>query len=138
MVENNVSLTATIPIWEQWQAALTPIQGEAQNEVALELLQILWEEVGENKNHPLGDMMRLIIERIQAFEDQAYPSQSNDPVDQLDYLMNLRGLSQSQLAQETGIDQTTISRVLKRERSLNIEHVKILSDFFKKDPALFI
>lgn len=138
MNTNTLNLRELQPIWQQLQVALTPIQNDEQHEQALQLLEPIWKEVGEKAHHPLGSLLTLMVERIQAYEDERYPMLPNDPARMLAYLIELRGISQRELAEATGIDQGNISRLLSRKREFTPEQMRRLGAYFKVDPSLFL
>ncbi len=57
--------------------------------------------------------------------------------DMLAYLMELKGLTQTDLAKELG-GQPNVSKVLKGERELNLRQIRALAEKFKVEPNLFI
>ncbi|RJF74917.1 helix-turn-helix domain-containing protein [Deinococcus cavernae] len=116
----------------------TPITTEAENDRALEVLRLLMHEIGEQKSHPLEHFVLSLTERIQAFEDTFYPKLPNDPAANLRFAMEQRNLSQRGLAEATGIEQATISRLCSGKREFNADHIKRLAAYFKKDPSLFL
>ena len=54
------------------------------------------------------------------------------------HLMEAKGVNQTEVAQATGIANSTISAVLKGVRQLTREHVGQLAIFFHVDPGVFI
>lgn len=116
----------------------TPIQTEEDNDRALEVLRVLMHEIGEDQDHPLEQFAALLTQRIQAFEDAHYCHLPNDPAANLRYALEQRGLSQHGLAEATGIEQATISRLCAGKREFTADHIKRFSAFFKKDPSLFL
>lgn len=115
-----------------------PITTEEDNDRALETLRVLMHEIGEQKFHPLEQFVRNLTERIQAFEDAFYSHLPNDPAANLRYALEQRGLSQRRLAEATGIEQATISRLCAGKRDFTADHIRRLAAYFKKDPSLFL
>lgn len=74
-----LNLQQITPVWQQLSHALTPIQTDEQHAAALELLEPIWSEVGENPQHPLGSLLSLMIERIQEYEDRRWPTPQGSP-----------------------------------------------------------
>lgn len=64
------------------------------------------------------------------------PVPKADPVTVLRFLMELHRLSQKDLSRELGVE-STVSLVLKKKRSLNVNHIAKLSRRFKVSPAVF-
>lgn len=133
-----LNLQQLTPVWQQLSQALTPIGTDDQHAAALELLEPVWNEVGENPEHPLGSLLSLMVERIQEYEDGRWPTPQGSPAGNLKYLMELRGLSQRQLAGLTGIDQAVISRLVTGERAFTADHVRRLSQHFKIEASYFL
>ncbi|WP_293910148.1 helix-turn-helix domain-containing protein [Deinococcus sp.] len=131
-------LSAITAVWPQLEAALTPIQSEAQHAQALEAVAPIWGAVGEDAAHPLGSLLALMIERIQTYEDATHPPPSGSPARMLAYLMALRGLSQRALAEATGLDQGNLSKILGGKREFTLEAVRTLAAYFKVEPSLFV
>ncbi|WP_420594821.1 helix-turn-helix domain-containing protein [Deinococcus sp.] len=102
------------------------------------MLAPVWEAASEDPAHPLGSLLTLMVERIQAYEDRVYPPAEVSPARMLAYLMALRGLSQNALASATGLDQGNVSKLLSGKREFNLKTVGTLSAYFKVDPGLFI
>ncbi len=117
---------------------LTPITSEAENDRAIEALRVLMHEIGEDESHPLEQFAALLAARIQAFEDDFYPKLPNNPAVNLRYAMEQRGLSQHALAEATGIEQATISRLCAGKRDFTAEHIRRLAAYFRKDASLFV
>jgi len=145
---NNTDLPAGLraqPILEQWRALdaiahdyIVPITSEEQNERALELLGEIWDDVGEDPHHPLVSLFDLLVSRIVAFEDKAYPIPASSPERILSFLMRQHEYTQTRLSELTGIHQSNLSKILKGERSLTVDQIRTLSSFFKVSAAIFI
>lgn len=133
-----LNLQQITPVWQQLSHALTPIQTDEQHAAALELLEPIWSEVGENPQHPLGSLLSLMIERIQEYEDRRWPTPQGSPAANLKYLMELRGSSQRELASLTGIDQAVISRLASGERAFTVDHIRRLTRQFRVEPGYFL
>lgn len=118
--------------------ALAPITSEEAYSRALETLEALLAEVGEDAAHPLGALLRGLIERVTAYQDVAGHVPPAAPDLELRLLMRERGLTQVELARETGIDQAQISRLASGKRAFTVEHILALSRAFGVSPSVFL
>ena len=128
--------------WEQLDKVahdyLVPIQTEAQYKAAMELLEVVWERVGENPHSPYGSLFTLLTERINAYENQTSPIPEAPAHQVLAFLMEQKGLSQSDLADATGIYQSNLSQILRGKRKLTLEQIRILADYFKIERSILV
>ncbi len=128
--------------WEQLDKVaheyLVPIESEAQYQAALELLEAVWEKVGENLQSPYGSLFTLLTERINAYENQTHPIPDAPANQVLVFLMQQHGLSQTSLAEATGIYQSNLSQILRGKRMLTLEQIRTLADFFKVERSVFV
>lgn len=127
--------------WEQLDKVahdyLVPIQTESQYKAAMELLEVVWERVGENPQSPYGSLFTLLTERINAYENQTSPIPDAPAHQVLAFLMEQKGSSQSALADATGIYQSNLSQILRGKRKLTLEQIRTLADFFKVERSMF-
>jgi HTH-type transcriptional regulator / antitoxin HigA len=135
----------TQPILEQWRVLdtlahdyLGPIHSPEQNERALELLGEIWDQVGEDPTHPLASLFDLLVARVTAFEATAYPIPESSPERIMGFLMRQHDYTQTHLSELTGIDQGNISKILKSERNLTLEQIRVLSRVFNVNVAVFL
>lgn len=90
--------------------------------------------------HPASPTLQAAIKRIAAYEEQAYDISSKAPggVSMLKFLMEQGNLSQGQLAELTGIQQSTISKIISGERKINADHAKAFAKQFKINVSVFL
>ncbi|MGG8468755.1 helix-turn-helix domain-containing protein [Rahnella sp. PAMC25617] len=120
-----------------------PLLGENPNEQdyqeALELVEYLL------MNNPTSPLLDIVSNRITAYENtlpeiinfRADMDALPDGIAVLMTLMDQYGLKQSDLADEIG-SKSLVSRILRGERKLTVEHIGKLADRFGISPALFI
>lgn len=74
---------------------IKPIHNEDDYENALKDIEILWDSpIGS----PEGDRMEVLVTLVEAYEAEHYPVPAiDDPVGVLEYFMESRGLSRSDL-----------------------------------------
>lgn len=129
-------------LWQQVDAtahaAIAPIENEADLKAATDALEVILEEIGEVSGHPLDSLARSLIERITVYESKHFPIPDVDGPHMLSYLLEQRPTTQKQLAQVTGIPQSTISELLSRKRNITADHARKLAQFFGVKPGLFL
>ncbi len=108
----------------------------AEYHIALNALEALWEAKFERPE--LGTLLALLSERIAAYEAQTMPMPTVSGARALAFLLRQHGLTQSALAQATGIDQTNLSRILSGERDLTTGQIRTLARHFGVSGSLFL
>lgn len=102
----------------------------------VEALDRLLELVGDNEEHPLGGLLDIIGDWVEAYDLEHRPIPQASGVEVLRYLMREHGLSQSDLP---GVGaQSVVSEVLGGKRQLNLRQVRWLAERFKVSPEVFI
>jgi HTH-type transcriptional regulator / antitoxin HigA len=80
------------------------------------------------------DVLTDIIERYEAHY-HPMPAVSDDAM--LRHLIEAKGVTQAQLATDTGIAESTVSEVLAGKRGLTRKHIGILASYFHVSPTVF-
>lgn len=75
---------------------------------------------------------------IEAYEEEHVSIPDASESDVLRFLMESNDLSQSQLARETGIPQSTISNVLRDARRLTRDQIETFAGYFQVGPGAFL
>lgn len=88
--------------------------------------------------HPLDDLADMVMHRIMAYEQQHFPIPDTDGASTLAFLMEQRQVTQQQVADATGIQQTTISQLLRRKRNITADHARKLGEFFNVTAGSFL
>jgi HTH-type transcriptional regulator/antitoxin HigA len=120
-------------------AAIGPIlsiRNEDDYDLAVERLNDLLDEVGDDETHPLYTLLDTLGTLIRAYEEEYYPMPECRGADILRFLMEEHGLTQSDLA-EIG-SQGVISEILSGKRELNVRQIRALAERFHVSPAVFI
>ncbi|GGI88046.1 helix-turn-helix domain-containing protein [Deinococcus wulumuqiensis] len=130
-------------MWSQVDALapdlLRPIETKDQYQHALEVVDELMTRVNEPGGaHSLESLLGILIDRVAAYEESILPVRDKKPAGVLAYLMEDRELTQSALAAATGIDQSTISKLLSEERPFSAGHARTLSNYFNIDAGVFL
>lgn len=122
---------------KQWVeiAPLLTIRNEQDYDAAVERLNALLDEVGDDEDNPLYSLLDTLGIIIEAYDNQNYSIPSVCGVGALIYLMEEHSLSQSELP-EIG-SQGVVSEILNGKRKLNVRQIEGLSKRFKVSPATF-
>jgi HTH-type transcriptional regulator/antitoxin HigA len=87
--------------------------------------------------HPLGDLAATLGELIGDYDNAHYPAKDVAPSEILRFLMNQRGLKQTDLAEELG-SQGVVSEILSGKRELNLRQMRALAGRFAVPVAAFV
>ena len=87
-----------------------------------------------------GLYLETLVQLVEAYEAEhhAIDTTNLDGVDSLRHLLAENEMNASDLARLLGVHASMGSKILKRERSLTVEHVRKLAERFKVRPELFI
>jgi HTH-type transcriptional regulator/antitoxin HigA len=114
-----------------------PIETEAENERALEIVNSLMSKGEKNLTSEERWLLRMLVRLIEDFEEKAYPIDEAPPRAVLKMLMEDRGLQQVDLAPLLG-GRSRVSDVLSGKREISKAQAKALAAFFKLPADLFI
>jgi len=114
-----------------------PIETEAENERALEIVNHLMSKGEKNLSPEERWLLRMLVRLIEDFEEKAYPIDEAPPRAVLKLLMEDRGLKQIDLETLFG-GRSRVSDVLAGKREISKAQAKALSAFFKVPADLFI
>ena len=95
---------------------------EEYNRLLSRIEQIMDAEPGT----PEGDELELVSLLVEKYEEEHFSLPDPDPVDVIQYYMEQRGLKAKDLVGILG-DKTTVSKILNRERKLNLRMVRNLN-----------
>ena len=74
---------------------------------------------------PEGDELELLALLVETYEEEKYKIKDADPVDVIEYYLEKNGLKQKALIEIIG-DKSLVSKVMNRERNLNLRMIKNL------------
>jgi HTH-type transcriptional regulator / antitoxin HigA len=103
---------------------------------AVEMLDAILDEVGEDEKHPMAELADAISVFIEKYEAEHMPIPAAKPMAVLKFLMREHDLRQSDLT-EIG-SQGVVSEVLTGKRELNARQIKRLAKRFNVSPAVFV
>lgn len=134
----------TTDVLETWASAgpvlepyVTPIRDEVQYRAALELLAVLWSAVPDGADTPYGGLFDTLASRIETYEDEHYAVPDVPPHRLLAFAMEQKGVTQTEVGAATGISQSTLSKLVRGERALTVEQIRILARYFNLDVSAF-
>jgi HTH-type transcriptional regulator/antitoxin HigA len=104
---------------------IKPIRNEEDYDATLKEIESLWEsQVGT----PDGDRLEVLVTLVEAYETEHYPVPViDDPVGVLEYYMESKGLSRSDLIPYIG-HKGRVSNIFNHKRSLSIEMIRRLHE----------
>jgi HTH-type transcriptional regulator / antitoxin HigA len=102
---------------------IMPIRSEADYEAALKEIETL---VNSQPGTPNADRMDVLVTLVEAYEARFHPiPEPDDPVGVLEYYMESRGLTRSDLLAYLG-SKERVSEILNRKRRLSLEMIRRL------------
>ena len=122
--------------WSAVQGLVTPIKTKKRYKQMLELVESIFDRVGQSKTHPMLPILETISILIEDYEDKELKLPKTSPIAVIEYLMQEHGLNQSELP-EIG-SQSVVSDVLKSKRKLNLRQIKALAKRFNLTVDTFV
>lgn len=102
---------------------IRPIRSEDDHKAALEEIEKL---MASQPGTPEGDRMDVLVTLVEVYEAKNFPiPEPDDPVQVLEYYMESRGLSRTDLIAYLG-SKERVSEVLNRKRGLSLEMIRRL------------
>ena len=84
------------------------------------------------------DYLEVLSDLIERYEDEHHRIEPRSGPGLLALLLKENGLSEAQLARETGIAKSTLSAILNGRRALTLAHVSAFCRRFRLEPGAFI
>ncbi len=122
--------------WMHVAPLLAMPESEREYDQLVEKLDEILAEVGEDESHPLALLASRMGDLIEAYDEQNRPMPPVTGADALRYIMEERGLSQSELP-EVGA-QSVVSAVLSGKRQINLRQARALSHRFSVPAGVFL
>lgn len=117
---------------------LSPIRNDAQLERALEAQEYLGRLIAGDLQHPLAPVYAGLIEKISAYEEENYATEPTPPHEMLRFLMDQQEIRQSDLAEQLGINQSNVSRLIGGQVAFTTDLIKRLVEVFHVPPTVFL
>lgn len=114
---------------------LRPIRSEAELDQAIAVLDELIDR--SKRSAAEGDYLDVLSDLVRQYESEHHPVPRVGDGEMLRFLIGMRELTQTQVAKETGIAESTISEVLSGRRKLNRRQISKMAEFFKVAPGTF-
>lgn len=128
--------------WQQLHAlapeAVEPIMNDEDLTRATAFLKAMDREMGEVAGHPLRGLADSLMHRIVAYEAEHFPVPDADGPMMLAFYLDQKNLTQQELAAATGINQSTLSQLLRRKRPFTADHARTLGRFFGVELGMFL
>lgn len=96
---------------------LRPIRTEADYEEALQEIDRLMDAA---PGTPEGDRLDILTTLVEAYEERHHPIEAPDPIAALEYFMEQRGVTRTDLVPLLG-SRSRVSEILNRKRRLTID-----------------
>ncbi len=114
---------------------LLAIRNEREYDAAVEKVNALVDEVGDNPKDPRNRLLDTLSILIEAYDQEHYPIPVTSGVEMLKFLMEQHGLTQGDLP-EIG-SQGVVSEIMRGKRDLNVRQIAALSKRFGLPPDVF-
>jgi len=110
------------------------IKSVAEYEIVLARIEEIMDAA---QGTPEGDELELLSLLVEKYEETNFSLPKADPIDVIQYYMKQRGLKYKDLIGIIG-DKTLVSKIINRERKLNLRMVKNLHDQMNIPYALLL
>ncbi len=117
-------------------AHLRPIRTEEEYDRTIALLNHLLDVVGEQEEHELSGLLDLVGELVSDYDTRHFAIEASEPKEVLRYLMEVRGLKQSDLAEI--VPQSNLSAILAGRRRISATLAGKLAKYFSISATVFI
>lgn len=111
---------------------LSLIKNDEQNRKALNELEILLDKevAGEHLSEEESDRIELLALLIENYEKKHYPIPDLDPIEQIQLVMEQRGLKQKDLVEILCVSKSTLSKIFSKQRKISLGLAKKLHNAF--------
>jgi HTH-type transcriptional regulator/antitoxin HigA len=115
---------------------LRPIRTDGELDQAIQVIDSLIDR--EHLDPGEQDYLDVLSDLVHHYETEVHPIPAVSDAQMLNHLIESKGVSQAQVARETGIASSTISEILSGHRHLNRGQIAKLCAYFKVGPGVFI
>lgn len=129
---------AILDAWMPFKAVVgvTSVHTDDDYAQARATIDALIDEIGDDENHPLGDVLDYLADQVRAYEDEHFAIPVAEPREVLRFLMDQHGLKQEDLADCA--PQGRISDILTGKRGISKDLAKKLARRFRVHADLFL
>ncbi len=114
---------------------LRPIRSESELDRAIEVIDSLIAK--EDLDSGQEDYLDVLGDLVHKYEAEHDPMAAVSDADMVRFLLESNEMAQTELAQRSGIAESTISDILAGRRKLSRRHIASLSRLFRVSPAVF-
>jgi HTH-type transcriptional regulator/antitoxin HigA len=114
---------------------LRPIRTEDELDAATAVIHMLIDQ--DELSPPEDDYLDVLSDLVEAYEEVHYPMNPAPDADMLQFLLEAKGVTQTQAAKGAGIAESTISEVLSGKRKLTRGQIGKLARYFHVGPGVF-
>jgi HTH-type transcriptional regulator / antitoxin HigA len=129
------------PAWNAFQNALPvkirPIHTAQEYKRVVSFMNDLLDVVGEDEEHELADLLELVGQLVEDYDNHHHAISDAAPRDVLRFLLDQHSLKQTDLAAEIG-GQSVVSAILNGKRDINARQAKSLAVRFGVSVAAFL
>jgi HTH-type transcriptional regulator/antitoxin HigA len=118
------------------EVSLRPIRSEKQLDRAIAMLDALSDR--EKLTLEEQDYKRVLSSLVREYEKEHYPMSPVTGTEMLQYLIEMNGVSQNEVAAATGIAESTLSAILTGKRQLGAKYMGPLARYFHVSPGVFV
>lgn len=115
---------------------LRPLKSDEDLDKATKVLDSLTDRLDDLAPEE-QDYLAVLTDIVERYEDETIPLPVVSDKDLLRHLIEAKGVTQTDVAKETGIVVSTISEVLAGRRQLNRAHIGRLARYFNVGPSVF-
>ena len=113
-----------------------PIRTDAEYRRAMRRIDRLMK--AEKLSRAEGQLLELLATLAEEYESNEYPTPKVSQAGLLGHLIDARGITQAELARQTGVPRSVITNVLKGRRGISQANIVRLARYFHVSPAAFI
>ena len=117
-------------------AHLRPIRSDAEYDRTVNLMNYLLDVVGDREKHALAGLLDLVSDLVEDYDSKHFAIPAAEPRDALRYLIDRRGLKQSDLSEI--VPQGNLSAILAGKRNISAILAGKLGKFFNVSAAVFV
>lgn len=115
---------------------LRPIRSDEELDRAVAVIDGLLAQAARDAD--ADDYLDVLGDLVEKYESTHHPIAPVSDAEMLRFLIaDAKGVSQAQVAAETGIPESTISEVLSGKRGLSRRNIGVLSRYFHVNPSVF-
>ena len=117
-------------------ARLRPIRNDAEYDRTVAMMNSLLDVLGDQEDHALAGLLDLVSELVADYDASHHAIEASEPREVLRYLIEQRGLKQSDLADI--VPQSNLSAILAGKRKISATMAGKLAKYFNVSAAVFI